>query len=82
MAMSFPIVVDCRPGHGGEPVPHALHFGLANVAVKALVDSWAGRDHCYFKLLGEDGATCIVRHDLPSGLWELAFYDRGQEPAG
>ena len=65
--MSFPIVVDCQPGHGGESVPRALHFGLANVTVKALVDSWAGRDHCYFKLPGEDGAT---------------YYDRGQEPAG
>ena len=52
------------------------------MAVKALVDSWAGRDHRSFKLLGEDGATYIVRHDLPAGLWELAFYDRGQEPAG
>ena len=80
--MSFPIVVDCQPGHGGEPVPHALHFGLASVTVKAIVDSWAGRDHRYFKLLGEDGATYIVRHDLPSGMWELAFHDREQELAG
>ena len=80
--MSFPIVVDGRPGHGGEPVPRALHFGLANVAVKALVDNWAGRDHRYFKLVGEDGATYIVRHVLPSGLWALAFHNRGQEPAG
>lgn len=76
--MSFPIVVDCLPGHGGDAVPHALHFGLASVAVKARVDNWEGRDHCYFKLLGEDGATYIVRHDLSSDLWELAFYDRGQ----
>jgi hypothetical protein len=81
MAMSFPIVMDCQPDHGGEPVPHALHFGLASVAVKTLMDSWAGRDHRYFKLLGEDGATYIVRHDLPSGLWELAFHDHGQESA-
>jgi hypothetical protein len=32
--MSFPVVVDCQPGHG-EPMPHVLHFGLARVAVKA-----------------------------------------------
>jgi hypothetical protein len=77
MAMPFAIKVDCQPGQGGEPTPHTLHFGLATVAVKDLLDSWPGRDHHYFKLLGEDGATYIVRHDLPSGLWELAFYDRG-----
>lgn len=79
--MSFPVVVDCQPGHGSEPMPHVLHFGLARVAVKALVDRWDGRDHRYFKLLGEDGATYFVHHDLPSGLWELAFYDSGQGPA-
>ena len=76
--MPFPIEVDCRPGHGGEPTPHALRFGLASVAVKALADSWGGRDHHYFKLVGEDDATYIVRHDLPSGLWALVFYDSGQ----
>jgi len=79
--MPFPIVVHCQPDHGGEPVPHELHFGLAHVAVKALVDRWHGRDHRYFKCLGEDGATYIVRHDLHSGLWELAFYDSGRETA-
>lgn len=79
--MSFPIVVDCQPGHGGELVPRALHFGLTSVAVEAFVDNWEGRDRRTFELLGDDGATYIVRHDLPSGLWELAFYDRGQGPA-
>jgi len=79
MAMPFPIVVDCQPDPGGEPIPHALHFGLARVAVKVLVARWHGRDHRYFKLLGEDGAVYIVRHDLHAGLWELAFYDSGQE---
>ena len=78
--MSFPIVVDCEPGHGGKAMPH-LHFGLTGVAVKALVDNWGGRDYRYFERLGEDDATCIVRHDLPSGLWELVFYDRAQGPA-
>lgn len=78
--MPFPIKVDCLPG-GGEPTPHTLHFGQSSVAVKELVDGWGGRDHHYFKLLGEDGATYIVRHDQPSGLWELAFYDAGQGPA-
>jgi hypothetical protein len=54
---------------------------LASVAVKVVVDRWHGRDHRYFKLLGEDGAVYIVRHDLHAGLWELAFYDSGQETA-
>lgn len=76
--MPFAIEVDCQPGHAGEPVPHVLHFGQACLAVKALVDSWSGHDHHYFKLLGEDGATYIVRHDLPTDRWELVFYDSGK----
>ena len=75
--MTFTIRVDCQPGHGGEPTPYVLHFGAASVAVKRLVDNWRGRDHDYFKLLGDDGATYIVRHDLPADRWELTFYDSG-----
>jgi hypothetical protein len=79
--MSFAVAVDCQPGQGGESVPHVLHFGPARVTVTALVDRWNGQDHRYFKLLGEDDATWIVRNDLPSGPWELAFYDSGPGPA-
>jgi len=79
--MSFAVGVDCQPGQGGDPVPHVLHFGPTRVTVKALVDRWDGQDHRYFKLLGEDDATYIVRNDLPTGLWELAFYDSGPGPA-
>ncbi len=78
--MTFSIEVECRPGHGGEPTPHVLHFGRTRVAVTELVDNWPGREHHYFKLLGEDGATYIVRHDLSAECWELAFYDRGRAP--
>lgn len=77
--MSFPIVQDCRPGHGGEPVSDVLHFALAGVALKARVDSWAARGYRDFRLPGEDGATCIVRDDLRSGLWQLTLYGRGPE---
>jgi len=51
------------------------------VAVKALMNRWHGRDHHTSKFQGEDGAACIVRHDLPAGLWELAFHENGQETA-
>lgn len=79
--MPFPIKVECQPCLGGEPTPHATRFGAASVAVKGVVDRRRARDHPYFKPLGEDGATCIVRHDLPSELREDAFYDRGQGAA-
>ncbi len=51
----------------GEPKPRALRLGCASVAVKDLVDSSSGRDQRYFKRLGGNDATCIIRHGLPSG---------------
>lgn len=42
--------------------------------MKALVDRWSGRDHRYFKCLGVDDATYIVRHDLPGDAWALVFH--------
>ncbi len=78
--MTFSVEVECRPDHRGEPTPHVLHFGQTRLEVRELLDSWPGREYQYFKLLGEDGATYIVRHDLPSECWELAFYDSGHGP--
>lgn len=60
--MPFPIAMDFGPGHGGEPVPDALHFGVASVIMEVFVDGLAEPDHYH-----------IARHDLPSGRWELAF---------
>lgn len=74
--MPFPAGEDCRSGCGGEPILPVLHVGPARMAVKAPVDRWAGRAPHYSKRLGED-AIRIVRHDLPCGLWALAFYDSG-----
>lgn len=73
--MPFPIRVDCQTDENGESVPDVLHLAAASVAVKALVDRWSGRDHRYFKCLGVDDATYIVRHDLPGDAWALVFHD-------
>lgn len=79
--MPFPITVDCQTDQGGESVPDVLHLGAASVEVKALLDRWSGRDHRHFKCLGADDATYIVRHDLPSDVWERVFRDGGRGPA-
>ena len=39
-----------------------------------MLDRWLAPDHRYFKILGDDGATYIIRHDSVSGLWELVLY--------
>jgi hypothetical protein len=38
------------------------------------VDRWISPDHRYFKIVGSDDATYIIRHDTETWQWELVFY--------
>ncbi len=45
-----------------------------------MLDRWLAPDHRYFKCLGADGATYIVRNDVQAGTWDLTQYRvAGQE---
>ena len=48
------------------------------MAVAKIADRWIAPDHRYFRLLGDDGATYILRHDIETELWEVTFYDRSE----
>ncbi len=69
--------VECYSGYRGEQEPRAFRFGARPIAVTEILDRWLGPDHRYFKLLGADGATYILRHDVGSHAWSLVFYRRG-----
>jgi hypothetical protein len=40
------------------------------------LDRWAGVDHRYFKVVGEDGGIYILRQDMVRDVWELTQYQR------
>ena len=44
------------------------------VELVEVLDCWLGVDHRYFKMLGDDGATYILRHDTARERWELTMY--------
>jgi hypothetical protein len=69
--------VECYAGYRGEETPRRLFLGEREVGVSQVLDRWLAPDHRYFKLLGDDGATYIVRHDVKSWIWELAVYEAG-----
>jgi len=52
------------------------------VEVIKVVDRWLSPDHRYFKLLGDDDATYIVRHDTATWQWELVFYQAAGDLTG
>lgn len=69
------VKVECYAGHRGEETPRRLLFDGRSVALGELLDCWLAPDHRYFKMLGEDGATYILRHDVPQDRWELTLFD-------
>ena len=50
-------------------------LGDRDIEVIAVVDRWLSPDYRYFKVLGGDGATYILRHD--SSGWEMTMFRRG-----
>ena len=66
--------VECYAGHRGEETPRRLRFDGRSVELVELLDCWLGVDHRYFKMLGDDGATYILRHDTARERWELTMY--------
>ena len=68
------IHVDCYAGYRGEETPRYIILANNKIEVTEVVDRWLAPDHRYFKILGDDGATYIIRHDTVSGRWELVFY--------
>jgi hypothetical protein len=70
-------VVECR----SEPRCAALpvRFGRPGRMreVVEILDRWDGEDHRYFRVLGDDGSTYILRQDLGDASWRVQFYRRG-----
>jgi hypothetical protein len=69
--------VDCYAGHRGEQTPRTLELDDRRIVVREVLDQWLAPDHRYFKLLGDDGHTYVVRQDVESQTWELTVFQRG-----
>jgi len=74
-------------GTGGRPErragdPVRFGWGESTRETVEVLDRWPGEDHCYYRLRADDGATYILRRDLPAGTWRLIFFraDRAANP--
>jgi hypothetical protein len=68
------IRVDCYAGYRGEETPRFIRLADNKIEVIQVLDRWLAPDHRYFKLLGDDEATYIIRHDSGFEQWELVLY--------
>ena len=70
------IQVECHAGYRGEETPRIVIHGEQRIEVAEILDQWLAPTHRYFKFLGKDGHTYIVRHDVATGEWELTLFQR------
>jgi len=68
------IQVECYSGHRGMETPRCIRMATYKVNVKTVLDRWLAPDHRYFKVIGDDEATYIIRYDTARWEWELVFY--------
>ena len=82
------IRVECYAGYRGEETPRYIRMTTYTIEVREIVDRWIAPDHRYFKFIGTDEATYIIRHDTATWRWELVFYqsekgiDKGSYQSG
>lgn len=68
------IQVECYAGYRGEETPRRFRLGTKKIEVQEILDRWMAPDHRYFKVLGDDNAVYILRHDAESWSWDLTFF--------
>ncbi|MBT8367209.1 MAG: hypothetical protein KJP23_21155 [Deltaproteobacteria bacterium] len=68
------IQVECYAGYRGEETPRYIRMATYTIEIKEVVDRWIAPDHRYFKIIGTDDATYIIRHETATWQWELVFY--------
>ena len=70
--------VECYAGYRGEETPRRFRLGTKKIEVQQILDRWMAPDHRYFKILGDDNAVYILRHDAESWNWELTFFKQAK----
>jgi len=74
------IIVECYAGYRGEETPRRFRFKQRGVEILQVLDRWLAPDHRYFKVLGDDSAIYILRHDIDTWRWELTFFTQVINP--
>lgn len=69
------IQVRTYSGYKADERPLSIDLGEATVAVQEVLDRWYGPDHTYFKVLGDNDTTYVIRHDLERDAWEMVVME-------
>ena len=68
------IKVDSFADAKGHESPTQFMLGSRTIQVEACVDRWYGEQACYFRVLGSDENSYILKGPLEDGTWELVSF--------
>jgi len=71
------IQVKASAGYPADEAPRAFVLGNRRITIAEELERWLSPEHCYFKVLDDDGDTYILCHDVPSDGRELILCDTG-----
>ena len=72
------ISVKCYSGYRVDETPKSIRFDSSVILVNQMLDQWLGPDHRYFKFIGDDKATYLIRQDMDSLDRELTYYQQAE----
>ena len=68
------LAVETARGTAADHEPRSFLLGAQRVVVVEIIDRWLSPTHSYFKVRTDDGSLYILRHDLPTGQWEMTLF--------
>ncbi|HYJ16849.1 MAG TPA: hypothetical protein VE170_15230 [Candidatus Limnocylindria bacterium] len=68
------IKVESSADSKGQESPTLFMLGARTIKVEACVDRWYGEQACYFRVLGSDENSYILKGPLEDGSWEMVSF--------
>ena len=68
------IKVETAPDSKGQESPSRFLLGSRVIEVDTVADRWFGEQACYFRVLGSDENSYILKGPLEDGTWELVSF--------
>jgi hypothetical protein len=68
------IKVESSPDAKGQERPSRFLLGSRVIEVEEVADRWFGEQACYFRVLGSDENSYILKGPLEDGTWELVSF--------
>ncbi len=71
---SMKVTVESQSDSKGQETPTRFTLGTRTIEIEACVDRWHGELACYYRVLGKDENSYILKGPLGDGSWELVSF--------